>query len=120
MTRNEFIRLVEKVLDSLPSHVEEKIENLAFVVEDTPPGQLVPEPGADDRLLMGVFEGVPLTQRSTWEAPGVLGPDRIVLYQKNIEAVCETESEIRREVRLTLLHELGHYFGMTEDQLDDV
>jgi predicted Zn-dependent protease with MMP-like domain len=48
------------------------------------------------------------------------GPDRIVLYQKNIEAVCSNEDEIRKEIRLTVLHELGHYFGMTEAQLEDV
>ena len=48
------------------------------------------------------------------------GPDRIVLYQKNIEAVCSNEDEIRQEVRLTVIHELGHYFGMTEAQLGDV
>jgi predicted Zn-dependent protease with MMP-like domain len=49
-----------------------------------------------------------------------LGPDRIVLYQRNIEAVCRSEAEIRHEVRQTVLHELGHYFGMNEDQLKDV
>ncbi len=48
------------------------------------------------------------------------GPDRIVLYQKNIEAVCSSEEEIRKEIRLTVLHELGHYFGMNEAQLEDV
>ena len=48
------------------------------------------------------------------------GPDCIVLYQKNIEAVCESDEEVREEIRLTVLHELGHYFGMTEDELEDV
>jgi predicted Zn-dependent protease with MMP-like domain len=68
--------------------------------------------------VLGVFEGVPATQKSVFEVPA--GPDRIVLYQKNIEAVCSTEDEIRREIRLTVIHELGHYFGMTEAQLEDV
>ena len=61
---------------------------------------------------------MPATERSVWDLPQT--PSRIVLYQKNIEAVCASEEEIREEVRLTVMHELGHYFGMTEDQLEDV
>lgn len=114
MTRERFIRLVEESLARLPARFRGKIENLAIVVEDSPPQA---EENRDD-LLMGTFEGVPATQRTVWEAPA--GPARIVLYQKNIEAVCENDDEIREEVRLTLLHELGHYFGMSEDQLEDV
>ena len=69
-------------------------------------------------LLMGVFQGVPANQRSVFDL--YAGPNRIVLYQKNIEAVCRNEAEIRHEVRQTVLHELGHYFGMNEFQLKDV
>lgn len=115
MLRARFNRLVQEALDALPAKFRRKIENVAVVVEDLPPGQ---EPHAQEAPLMGVFEGVPATERSVWEAPH--GPNRIVLYQKNIEAVCATEDEIREEVRLTVLHELGHYFGMSEDQLEDV
>ena len=68
--------------------------------------------------MLGVFEGVPTAKKSVFDLPA--GPDRIVLYQKNIEAVCSNEDEIRKEIRLTVLHELGHYFGMTEAQLEDV
>ena len=68
--------------------------------------------------MLGVFEGVPTTKKSVFYLHA--GPDRIVLYQKNIEAVCSNEDEIRKEIRLTVLHELGHYFGMTEAQLEDV
>ncbi len=69
-------------------------------------------------LLMGIFQGVPATQKSVFDLS--IGPNRIVLYQKNIEAVCRNEAEIRHEVRQTVLHELGHYFGMDESQLKDV
>jgi len=75
------------------------------------------EDAEEEGLLMGEYIGVPLTERGAWEAPP---PDKIVLYQKNIEAACESEDEIREEVRLTVLHELGHYFGMDEEQLEDV
>ena len=69
-------------------------------------------------MVLGVFEGVPTTKKSVFDLSA--GPDRIVLYQKNIEAVCSNEYEIRKEIRQTVLHELGHYFGMTEAQLEDI
>jgi len=120
MTQEEFIILVEKVLDALPQEIHRKLDNLAVVVEDLPVGQLPPEEGTGKALVMGAFMGVPLTARGAGEKPYFYGPDRIVLFQKNIEAVCDSEIEIRREIRQTLLHELGHYFGMSEEQLSDV
>ena len=68
--------------------------------------------------MLGVFEGVPTAKKSVFDLPA--GPDRIVLYQKNIEAVCSNDAEVRHQIRQTLIHELGHYFGMTEEQLKDV
>jgi predicted Zn-dependent protease with MMP-like domain len=61
---------------------------------------------------------VPTTKKSIFNLSS--GPDNIVLYQKNIEAVCSTEAEIREQIRLTVIHELGHYFGLDENQLKDV
>ena len=99
----------------------------SIIVENIPPGQRsqrgsrnsgIADVGDLDNLVLGVFEGVPATQKSVFEVP--TGPDRIVLYQKNIEAVCSNEDEIRREIRLTVIHELGHYFGMTEAQLEGI
>lgn len=114
MTRERFKKLVAEALDALPKRFRERIRNVAVVTEDYPPE------GSDtgDDLLMGVFEGVPTTEKSVWELSA--GPDRVVLYQKNIEAVCDNDEEIREEIRLTVLHELGHYFGMDEGQLEDV
>ena len=73
---------------------------------------------ARDRLLLGLFHGVPTTKKSIFDLP--MGPDHIVLYQNNIEAVCSSEAEVRDQIRLTVIHELGHYFGMDENQLKDV
>jgi predicted Zn-dependent protease with MMP-like domain len=120
MERERFTRLVEQVLDSLPTQFRERIHNLAIMVEDRPPKSASRRrPGtARPGLVLGIYQGVPATQRSVFDLPH--GPDRIVLYQKNIEAVCSNEAEIRHEVRQTVLHELGHYFGMDESQLKDV
>ena len=120
MERKKFERLVEEALASLPARYRELLENVVIIVEDYPKGQQAPSPssglgGDDEDLLMGEFVGVPRTEKSVFE-PGP--PDQVFLYQKNIEAVCESEEEIREEVRLTVLHELGHYFGLEEDELE--
>ena len=146
MTRERFVRLVEEAIEALPEKFARLVKNVAVVVEDEPSrdaaqrlrsgkeagsGQAASsaqpaesgqassehEDAGEEGLLMGEYIGVPLTERGAWEAPP---PDKIVLYQKNIEAACESEEEIREEVRLTVLHELGHYFGMDEQQLEDV
>lgn len=104
-----------QVLDALPKRFRERIHNLAVLVEDRPPRDIQPSRGS---LVLGIYQGVPATQKSVFDMSN--GPDRIVLYQKNIEAVCSTDAEIRHEVRQTVLHELGHYFGMNEEQLKDV
>jgi len=118
MKREHFIKVVEDSLDSLPEEFRSRIKNVAILVEDFPPNQSPTQPGQQRRLLLGIFHGVPATKRSVFNHP--TGPDHIVLYQKNIEAVCSSESEVRHQIRQTLIHELGHYFGMTEEQLKDV
>jgi predicted Zn-dependent protease with MMP-like domain len=127
MKREKFVKLVEEALDALPARFRKRIHNVAVLVEDLPPEQrpcrgsrnagTIDADDAED-LVLGVFDGVPATEKSVFDLPA--GPGRIVLYQKNIEAVCSNEDEIRKEVRLTVIHELGHYFGMTEAQLEDV
>jgi predicted Zn-dependent protease with MMP-like domain len=118
MKREEFIKVVEESLDSLPREFRSRIRNVAVLVEDLPPDQPPPQPEKPRQLLLGIFHGVPRTKKSIFDLP--IGPDHIVLYQKNIEAVCSNETEIRHQIRQTLIHELGHYFGMTEEQLKDV
>jgi len=118
MTREDFIKVAEETLDSLPEEFRSRIQNVAILVEDFPPHQSLPRPGQHRRLLLGIFHGVPATKRSVFNLP--TGPDHIVLYQKNIEAICSNEAEVRDQIRQTLIHELGHYFGMTEEQLSDV
>jgi predicted Zn-dependent protease with MMP-like domain len=124
MTREHFVHLVQEVLDSIPTEFRQRVNNLAVLVEDRPRrpkrrlGHVAPVRRAKPRLLLGVFEGVPTTQASVFDLSS--GPNRIILYQKNIEAICRNEAELRHEVRQTVLHELGHYFGMNEAQLKDV
>ncbi len=126
MRRERFLKLVAEALDDLPEEFRRRMENVAVLVEDVPRAQRErrrrklppPRASAPRTLVLGHYIGTPRTERSVFALPG--GPDRIILYQKNIEAVCRDEREIREEVRLTILHEVGHYFGMSEEQLRDV
>ena len=114
MRRAAFRKLVSEALEDLPAEFLEKLGNLEVVVEGSP----IPDPEAsDEELLLGLYEGTPLTERGT----GFTAlPDRITLFQDNIEAVCETEEEIRSEVRKTVLHEIAHHFGMDDDRLHEL
>jgi predicted Zn-dependent protease with MMP-like domain len=118
MKREHFVKIVEEALDSLPREFRSRIRNVAVLIEDRPPNQPSPQPGQQRELLMGIFHGVPTTKKSIFALP--TGPDYIVLYQKNIEAVSSNEAEVREQIRLTVIHELGHHFGMDENQLKDV
>jgi len=122
MRREPFLELVREAMDCLPRKFRKHIQNVAVVVEDH-----APEGRDPNDLLMGVFEGTPRTEQSLFGTN--TGPNRIVLYQKNIEAHAEdvaneegrsVEEMIREEVRLTVLHEFGHYFGLDEEALEDV
>lgn len=118
MERERFVKIVADVLDSLPEEFRSRIRNVSVLVEDVPPNQPSPQPGERRKLLLGLFHGVPTTRKSVFDLPA--GPDYVVLYQKNIEAVSSSEAELREQIRLTVIHEFGHYFGMDEDQLRHV
>ena len=118
MKREHFVKVVEETLDSLPQEFRSRIRNVAVLVEDMPPNQRSRRSGRQRRLLLGLFHGVPTTKKSVFDLSA--GPDYIVLYQKNIEAVCSSKAEVRKQIRLTVIHELGHYFGLDEEHLKDV
>ena len=117
MRRAAFRRLVSQAVEDLPAEFLEKMDNIEVVVEDRPTPEQEESAGGDpgEGLLMGLYEGIPLTERTS--AYGGVLPDRITLFQENIETVCETPEEIRDEVRKTVLHEIAHHFGIDDDRL---
>jgi predicted Zn-dependent protease with MMP-like domain len=119
MKLKDFEAAVSEALDSIPSEFRRRIENVAVLVEDLPPQPIASQPGQPRRILLGLFHGVPRTQKSVFAGP-IGSPDYVVLYKKNIESICSTEAEVREQIRLTIIHELGHYFGMSEEQLRGV
>jgi predicted Zn-dependent protease with MMP-like domain len=108
MKREYFVKVVEEALDSLPQEFRSRIRNVAVLLEDKPPNERSPQSG-QRRLLLGVFHGLSTTKKSIFDL--TTGPDHIVLYQKNIEAVCFNEAEVREQIRLTVIHELGTISG---------
>ncbi len=109
MERDKFEALVEQALADLPEPFRQRLTNVAIIVEDSPP------PGIEKQgLLLGLFHGIPRTEKSVFYSSP---PDHIFLYQRNIEAISKNDWEVRRQIRNTLLHEVGHYFGLSEDEL---
>jgi predicted Zn-dependent protease with MMP-like domain len=109
MERDKFEAIVAQALDDLPATFRERLTNVAIIVEDLPPS------GVEKQgLLLGLFHGIPRTEKSVFYSTP---PDHIFLYQRNIEAISRTEAEVRRMIRETLLHEVGHYFGLSENEL---
>ena len=117
LDRRRFQRLVDQALRSLPGDFKEQLQNLAVVVEDWLSRSLLRDLGVpEDDLLFGLYEGLPLTE---WGRDDVLRiPDRIRIFQGPIEEVCTSDDEIVAEVRTTVLHEVGHHFGLSDEDLD--
>ncbi|HEY6951740.1 MAG TPA: metallopeptidase family protein [Bacteroidota bacterium] len=117
MTKERFEEIAQGAFDSLPDQFRDSIENVHVVVEDYPPDELVENGHYGKYSLLGLYQGIPLTRRGTWYGATPTGPDKISLYQKNIEASCSSEEEIRDRIIEVLFHEIGHYFGMSEKQI---
>ncbi len=117
LTRQEFEELVVTALATVPEEFREKLENIEVIVEEAP-GPEETAGLAPGGLLLGLYHGVPLTERGTWANP--LFPDRIVIFQRNLERVCRTREELMLQVRKTVLHEIAHYFGISDKRLREI
>ena len=118
MERAEFEIIVEQAFERLPENFKKAIENVGVIVEDYPTEEIVKNMKLPSKYhLLGLYQGVPLTGRGTWYGMTPVSPDKISLYQRNIEAQCRTESEIEPAIYDVLVHEIGHYFGMNEQQI---
>jgi len=117
LSRQEFRRLVSQAITVLPPLVVERLENVEVVVEDRPTREELAMAGIEPpETLFGLYTGTPLTERGT--SYGMVLPDKITLYQRSIEEACRTERQVREQIRTTLMHEIGHHFGLSEDELE--
>ena len=120
MDHQEFRKEVARVIDRLPSQFREQLHNIEFVVEDRPSNELLRAEGLDPRhdTLYGIYQGVPLPDRSSLDPP--LLPDKITIFVEPLQEDFPDLDELREEIRLTVLHEIAHYFGMDEEDIEDL
>ena len=117
MNRQRFEWLVARAVDSLPEELATMLENIDVVVEDYPSRDQLAKAGLGyGETLLGLYEGVPRTERSSHY--GLVLPDKITIFQKPIEAKCSSEAEITAEIQRVVRHEIGHHFGIG-DEIED-
>ena|SRR3990172_10314504 len=118
-SKGRFEELAEEALGSIPARYRRLFKNITIMVEDYPADDVVQSTGIPREELMGLFSGQTYGEKDAFFDIPSPYPDTIFLYQKNIESVCESEDELLEEIRTTMLHEVGHYFGLTEDALEE-
>ena len=121
VSKAEFARLVEEALKELPAQFQEFLEEVPVQIEWAPSPRLLKQLDMEeDELLMGLYQGSSLMNRSEAEGRGTPMPNHILIFQEDHELVCDSEQELVGEVRKTVLHEIGHHFGMSEEDLDQL
>jgi predicted Zn-dependent protease with MMP-like domain len=117
---SEIRKEVARVIDRLPRQFREQLRNVEFVVEKRPAAALLVAEGLDPRrdTLFGIYQGVPLPERSVLDPP--LLPDKITIFSESLRENFPDLEELRAQIRLTVLHEIAHYFGMDEEQIEEL
>ena len=115
----EFEQLVVEALDELPDYFQQKLQNIEVVVADWPtPAELHAINLKPGQLLLGLYQGIPLTRRSS--NYGLVLPDKITIYRLPMEQVCRTREQVIRQVQHTVKHEIAHHFGISDDRLREL
>ena len=115
--RGFFERTVKEVVESLPAEIRDRLENVAFIVEDNP--TTIPEEWGDgDHELLGLYHGISQKDRGFWYGNAL--PDRIIIYQKPLERISSSLQELKENIRQTVIHEIGHYCGFDEEELREL
>ena len=118
MELRRFERLVRQAIEELPPAFLDRMDNLDIVVEDwASPAQLIGSGIEEKESLLGLYEGIPLPDRYDYN---LALPDKITLFKRAIENICETDEEVVAEVRTTVIHEIAHHFGIDDDALHEM
>ncbi len=118
LTRENFENLVTNSLTELPGEITSKLENVDLVIGDVASSSQLVGTGIEDKLeLLGLYEGIPRTERYGYD---LVLPDKITIFQKSVEAICSTEEELKCEIKATIMHEIGHHFGLSEEKLHNL
>jgi predicted Zn-dependent protease with MMP-like domain len=125
VTRDEFESMVADALDEIPDELAEELDNVVVLVEDWPTAEQLADAGDGDPdgareiELFGLYEGVPAIERGPLSYAGV-APDRITIFQGPLSRVARDRADLAAQVRITVLHEVGHWFGMTDERLHEM
>jgi predicted Zn-dependent protease with MMP-like domain len=119
VSRERFAQLVERALSDVPPVFQQYLEEISIEIRDRPTTKQLKSVGLrEDELLFGLYHGIARDERSVLHS-GVM-PDVIYIFQEDHEDACDSEDELVEQVRITVLHEIGHHFGMNEDDLDEL
>jgi predicted Zn-dependent protease with MMP-like domain len=115
----KFESLVVQALKALPAFFKVRLENIEVLITDRPTEEELAEAGLEpDELVLGLYQGIPLTERTS--DYGLVLPDTITLYRQCIAEVCDTPEDVVREVQQTVKHEIAHYFGISDERLEEL
>ncbi len=117
MTLEEFERIVEETIENLPDEIKQRFDNVVFIVQDYPDIEELKKAKTSKHNLLGLYTGIPLSKRGTSYGMYPTTPDRIFIFKANIERTCKTEDELRKKIKEVVLHEIGHYLGMSEAEV---
>ena len=112
--RRAFEKMVREALETIPRELRDQLENVAFMVEEEP-SELPEEWEEEDQNLLGLYHGISRKDRGFWYGNAL--PDRILIYRKPLERISRNLQELRENIRQTVIHEIGHYFGFDEEEL---
>ncbi len=119
MERKEFEELAKKAFDQLPEVFKKKLENIDLTIEEEPDMEIVKALGLGVRgRLLGLYQGVPLKERTHYY--GMVMPDKITLYKRNIERSCKSKDEVFSQIQHVIEHEIAHHFGISDQRLKDI
>ena len=115
LSPDAFLELVEDALDKLPQAVHDAIDNVEVMTQEWPsPEQMNDTEGEDRYGILGLYEGIPLTDRSNYS---IVLPDKVTLFQRPLESICANVQELAHEVQVTLVHELAHHLGWGDEEI---
>lgn len=111
-----FDQLVADAMNELPGSLKDRLSNVSVVIEDRPSSSVLEKLGLmKNRTLLGLFQGIPLNKKSVWQSASM--PERITIFQENIETLCHSDEEIKQKIKEVVRHEVAHFVGFTEDEI---
>jgi predicted Zn-dependent protease with MMP-like domain len=119
LSEKDFDRIVKKTIRSIPQEIQQYLDNIVISVKKRPSKKMLQEMGlSPEEPLLGIYDGVSLMDRSVTSPP--LFPDSIILFQEPLEEMCETIQELEEEIEITVVHEVAHFVGISEERLEEL